>query len=131
MENTVTGRFGFRVKRLIRNRTTVKVKFRNEDDEDMARVDFKISDNFRYNIIPRKLTLILKGEYRNQNEDDVDHPNGIKLDQKTIEAEIKYAITSRLSLTLMGKYEDYYDEEESSTENYTVGIGGLHLTYLF
>ncbi len=135
-ENTITGRFGFRIKRRVRNKTTIKVKFKNEEDEDMNRIDFKISDNLRINIIPRKLTLSLKGEYRKRvEEEDNDSLYGVRdeinLTQMTIQTEIKYAITSRLSLILMGKYEDYYDESESSTENYDVKIGGLHLTYLF
>ncbi len=130
-ENTVTSRFTFRVKRRIRNKTTVKVKFKTEIDEEMERLDYKISDNLRVNIIPRKLTLNLKGEYRNQNEATLEFPNGIDLIQKVIEADLKYAITSRLSAKIMGKYEDYSDATESSSENYTMKIGGLHLTYLF
>jgi len=112
------------------------VKFKNEEDDDKERIDFKISDNLRVNIIPRKLTLILKGEYRNQVEElDNDSLAGerdeVDLNQKAIQAELKYAITSRLSVIGMGKYEKFFDEDATSTENYTVKIGGLHLTYLF
>ncbi|MFC1476826.1 hypothetical protein ACFL5S_02570, partial [Fibrobacterota bacterium] len=131
-ENGVKARFGFRIKRIIRNKLSVKVKYKTEIDDDSKKLDFKITDNLRVGIIPRKLTLTLKGEYRNQNEiaDDL-AGDGIDLEQKTIEADLKYAITSRLSATVMGKYENYTDEAESSTENYTVKVGGLHLTYLF
>lgn len=131
-ENGVKARFGFRIKRIIRNKLSVKVKYKTEIDDDSKRIDYKITDNLRVGIIPRKLTLTLKGEYRNQNETADDFPSdGIGLEQKTIQADLKYAITSRLSATVMGKYEDYTDEAESSTENYTVKVGGLHLTYLF
>ena len=131
-ENGVKARFGFRIKRRIRNKLSAKVKYKTEIEDDTKRIDFKITDNLRVGIIPRKLTLTLKGEYRNQNEKADDYPkDGIDLIQKTIQGELKYAITSRLSATVMAKYEDYDDEAEGSTENYTVKVGGLHLTYLF
>jgi len=131
-ENAIQARFGVRFKRRIRNKITVKVKYKTEIEDDMKRYDIKVIDNFRLNIIPRKLSLLLKGEYRKQNETDADHPGkGLDLYQQTVEAELKYTITSRLSATIMGKYEDYYDETESSTENYTVRIAGMYLTYLF
>ncbi len=131
-ENGVKARFGFRIKRRVRNKLSVKVKYKTEIEDDTKRIDFKITDNLRLGIIPRKLTLTLKGEYRNQNETADDYPeDGIDLVQKTVQGELKYAITSRLSATIMAKYEDYDDEAEGSTENYTVKVGGLHLTYLF
>jgi hypothetical protein len=131
-ENSVTGRFGFKVKKMIRNKTTVKIKYQTEKDDNKRKFDYKISDDLHINIIPRKLSLIIKGEYRNQNEkSDSDLSEGITVEQKMVQAELKYSFTSRVSGILMGKYEKYDDENEGSTENYIVKIGGLHLTYLF
>ncbi len=130
-ENNVTARFGFRIKRILRNKITVNVKYKTEVDEDAKKLNIKVSDNLRWNIIPRKLTLILSGEYRHQNEDNSSKPYTIELRQKSVQADIKYAITNRLSAIVMGKYEDYSDGNEGSRENYTAKIAGFHMTYLF
>jgi hypothetical protein len=100
-------------------------------EDDSKKFEYKISDNLRINIVPRKLMLILRGEYRNQNEKTVTDPGGIKLVQKSVQADIKYTITSRLSALLMGRYEDFRDDNEASRENYSATIAGLHMTYLF
>jgi hypothetical protein len=47
-----------------------------------------------------------------------------------VEAEIKYSFTSRMSLSIMDRYEKNEDTE-TITDNYKVEIFGLHLTYLF
>jgi len=131
-ENGVRARLNFRIKQLLRNKISLKVKYKTEVEDDMNRFDIKITDDMRITVIPRKLTLTLKGEYRNQLERADDLPSdGIRLNQKTIQIEAKYAITSKLAATAMGKYEDYYDEAESSSENYSIKVGGLLLTYLF
>lgn len=131
-ENKVTGRLGFKIKRRIRNKTTVSVKFKSKLEDSSDEMDYKITDNLRINIIPRKLTLTLNGEYRNKVKNTpLEIPVKLYVKQKTVKGELKYAVTSKLSSTLMGKYENYLDENSSSSENYSVIIGGLHFTYLF
>lgn len=130
-ENIVTARFGFKIKRRLRNKTSVRVKYKTEVEDDSKKFEYKISNNLRVNIVPRKLTLIMRGEYRNQNEETDTDPGGLKLTQVSVQGDIKYTITSRLSALLMVKYEDFRDDNEASRENYTATIAGIHLTYLF
>ena len=137
-DHTVTGRFGFKIKRRLRNKTVVKVRFETEVDDSMESLEYKISDDLCFSIVPRKLTLNLKGEYGSECEEryettDSGVPVYRKIDAMLagIEATLKYVITSKWSVSLMGRYENSEDEGESSADNYTVIIGGFNMTYLF
>ena len=66
----------------------------------------------------------MKGAYKDDGDKILTQLYGVEL-------ETKYSITSKLSVTAMGRYERSKDETEYSTDNYHVGIGGLHVTYLF
>jgi hypothetical protein len=135
-ENGLRARLNFQIKQRIRNKLSVQAKYKSEVEDNQTTVDVKASENIRINLIPRKLALSLKADYRYQLEELDDEVNpgqrtDSKLTQLTLEGELKYTITSKLSLTGMCTYEDYYDEKTGSTENYSVIIGGLNMTYLF
>lgn len=134
-ENSVNSSYTFNVKSLIRNKISFRTKYKTETDENEKKIDIKISDDIRINIIPRKVRLTITGDYRWVRKKYSDSDAGVRITeiakQMTIQPELKYSINSRLSATMMGKYEKGYDEAEGSTENYSVIIGGLHFTYLF
>jgi hypothetical protein len=139
-EHNIQARVGFSIKKYVQNKTTVKIKFKNDYAgtsalESGRQVDFKVGDDIRVGIIPRKLTLTMKGEYRRKTDNKDSDLSGVftptLTTEKNIEASLKYTITSKLSAILSGKYEDHYDESPSSTENYSAGIGSLHVMLLF
>ncbi len=135
-EHGIKAKFGFKVKRILRSKTSFKIKFKNEVEDSVEEVDWKLTENLKIDIIPRKLKLTLKGDLRNKtSEEDSGEIVGKRDEfttlQKTLEAELKFIINSKLSATLTGKIEDYDDDVSGSTENYTLQSGGLHFIYLF
>ncbi|MBD3390752.1 MAG: hypothetical protein GF418_01845 [Chitinivibrionales bacterium] len=134
--NELSTRVGFKIGRLLKNRTSLTLKYKKENEDSLDSYTYKISDNLRVNIIRRKLTLNLKGELsrRLDHEYDEDREGDSFFYSQYIlqgvEGELKYSITSKLSAAIMARYERAYDENEGG-ENYTAKIGGLHVTYLF
>jgi hypothetical protein len=132
----LSARFGFKFKRVFRNRLNALVRFQKEIEDSLDRFVYKVSDNMRIGIVPRRLTLNLKGELGRRLEHQYDAARGAdpwfyaQYIFHGEEGEIRFSFTSKLSLSLMGRYEQAYDEKEEG-ENYNVIIGGLHVTYLF
>ncbi len=142
MQHQVTALFGFRIGKVLRNRTTARVTIKNEVLDSLNDASYKIGDELQLSLIPRKLMLNLKGEYSNRFDKrvidttsaDLAAP-GIHQDLLTLfdsfEAELKYVLTDRWSFILRGRYELSLDQTPGSRENYTAKIASFYLTYLF
>jgi hypothetical protein len=128
--NELSGRYAFRIKRIVRNKTSFKVKRETEVRDDAEERVFKVSNDLRLTLIPRKLTLNLGGAYdwRLEGEHGA-HPTEYYT-RTEVESEVKYSFTSRLSTTTGLRWEKILDKTPGAVD-YTVLIGGLHLTYLF
>ena len=97
-------------------------------------MSYKIGDQLRIDILPRKLTLALKGDYAKKADTEISFVGDSTITNaitQSFEGELKYTLTSKISCAVLGRYESSYDETISSSENYTAMIGGFHLTYLF
>jgi hypothetical protein len=133
-QHEVNARFGFKIKRLLQNRTTLRVRFRRENQDSLSGYGLRVSDNCRLTIIPRKLSLLLKGEYDREVEDRFSAESGtwenLYRTMTRADIELKYTLTAKLSAVLSGGYE-LVDDSNEGGENYDVKIGGFHLTYLF
>ncbi len=127
-------RLGTRIKRRVRNRASVSVKLKHENRDSLRSVGFKISDNLRLTVIPRKLSIEFKGDYQRTADREFDDDEGTWTE--TLDnvygagGSVKYSLTSRIAASVRGKYEKVHDENDGA-ENYRVIIGGLYLTYLF
>lgn len=134
-QHQISGRMGLRIQRRLRNKLAFKVTTKAEERDSLRALSYKISDKVEYSIIPRKLSVALDGSYAKTTEEEYDGLQGTRVTtiRSSYAAEIsgKYSLTSRLSVTAMGKYEKSYDESLGSPENYNVKVGGLSLTYLF
>lgn len=135
MQHQVSARVAFKFKKLLRNKLRVKLTTKNEVRDSLEGLSYRISDEVRFNIIPRKLRLTVKGEYNNKVDDEFDDDLGKREEIVTrfwsFGGRVKYSITPKLSVTVMGRYEDAEDETVGSTENYDLKVGGLNVTYLF
>jgi hypothetical protein len=131
----------FRLKKILRNKTSVRLTLKDENRDSLNSLAYKISDQLGLTILPRKLTLNISGELSRKTEEEyiVDTLSSIVPGWQDPlltsfyggGLEAKYSFTQRLSLTLKGRYEKSYDEIESSRENYLVKIIGLQMTWLF
>ena len=135
-QHQMNGWFSFKVKKVLRNKVSLRVAARNENKDSLQSLSGKINDQVTITLIPRKLSLSLAGEYNYKKESEYSEENSAWLNPVYTkfyygEIEAKYSITSRISVSAKGKYEKSYDETIGSRENYTAAIGGLHLTYLF
>lgn len=134
LRNEVSGGFSFRIRRILRNKTSFKVKYETEKRDDATEFGYKISDNLRLTLIPRKLTLSLKGVYDRRREEEREDDAAVRettdYTRTDIEGEVKYSFTSRLSATTGLRWERVEDQTPGAVD-YRVLIGGLHLTYLF
>jgi hypothetical protein len=131
----LTLRHGFKVKKSVKNRASLTLKYKVENSDSLHSPSVKISDNVRITVIPRLLTVNLKGDYtwRRDHEYDPELADPwfyTRYRMYGAEAEGKYSITSKLAATLMLRYENTYDENDGA-ENYSAKIGGLFVTYLF
>jgi predicted porin len=135
-QHQVTGRFGFKVGRILQNKTSFRITTDRKNRDDKQGLSYKFGDQVKYTIIPRKLSVAIQGDYSNKKDDllESDTTTTRKLTITNIysgEGEVKYTATSRLSFSLMVRYEKSFDQTEGSAENYSVKIGGLNVTYLF
>jgi hypothetical protein len=131
----------FRLKKLLRNKTSVRLTLKDENRDSLNSLAYKISDQLGLTILPRKLSLNISGELSRKTEKEyiVDTLSSTVLGWQDPlltsfyggELEAKYSLTPRLSFALKGRYEKSYDEIESSRENYLVKIVGLQMTWLF
>ncbi len=132
--NEISGRFGFKIKRLIRNKFSGTVRFKNEVRDSLESFGYKVSNNFQITAIPRKLSFGLNGEYQRKTDSEYDGEFLRRQEELftfiSVEPEAKYSVTSKLAATLSGRYEKLYDENQGA-ENYTLKVGGLRFTYLF
>ncbi len=127
-------KFGFNLFSRIRNKLTLTGDYSKENRDNEVERGFRVSDDFRIKIVPRKLTAYIEGEYdRDWTEQDVSETHPWKRTQeisKELSFELKYGITSTLSLRSVYEYKDVYDESSYSS-NYSVNIAGLYLSYVF
>lgn len=131
-QNQLRTWFSFKIKNYLKNKLTVRLATRNENRDSLEAFSYRINNQTNWNIIPRKLSLNLTGEYSHGKEEDIytsDNPTIIEFYKA--ELETKYSISPRLSLSVMGSYEKSYDESSGSAENYDAIITGLYLTCLF
>lgn len=132
--NGLSGWFTVRVKRKLRNKISLRVATKHENRDSLRAYQIKVGDQLSYQIIPRKLSCSVSGEYMYKQEKEFGDDEWLSPLLTTFYnggLEVKYSLTSRLSCSVKGKYEKSYDEITGSSENYTASIFGLHLTYLF
>jgi hypothetical protein len=129
-QNEVSGKIGFKIKKILSNSTSLSLRFKRDIKDSLHGFQYKISDNAKLNIIPRKLTLTAKGEYGRK----IDDKAGTDADNLSIlnafESELKYVFSSKFSANMIGRYEKVWDNTDGA-ENYSVKIAGLNVTYLF
>lgn len=134
MQHQVSAWLGFKVGKLLRNKITARVAKQDRVQDSLNGLSYKFSDDARFTLIPRKLSLNVKGEYHKRVDNKFNTQINAKRDEITqmtgVEAEAKYAFTARLSANVLGRYEQNYDTE-TITDNYKIPIIGLHVTYLF
>jgi hypothetical protein len=142
IQHQVTARYGFKAGKQVRNRTTVRLTTKNEVLDSLRTLSYKFSDDLKLVLVPRKLSLNLKGEYSNKldkksidtSSADLAAPRQLQ-NLRTVftafETEVKYSFTAKWSATLRGRYEKALDDTPGSRENYTVKILSFYCTYLF
>lgn len=134
IHNAVSGWVSFKIKRIVRNKTSFRLGFKHENRDSLRAWQYKVADQLSLQIIPRKLSCSIAGEYTSKSEKEYAATDwGKQLFTKFYsgELEVKYSLTSRLTCSAKGKYEKSYDEITGSSDNYSVIIAGFHLTYLF
>jgi len=142
VQHQLSARYGFKVGKSVRNRTTIRFISKNEVQDSLKGFAYKIGDELKLSLIPRKLTWSLKGEYSNKLDKKVvatsDESGATVLDHQSLrtiltsfETEVKYSLTSKWSLTARGRYENSIDDTPGSRENYVAKIFGFYCTYLF
>ncbi|MFP4522178.1 MAG: right-handed parallel beta-helix repeat-containing protein [Fibrobacterota bacterium] len=111
-------------------------------------ISHKVSPRARITIMERKLYLTVDGSYYLQNKDYLDDSgegsvSDISEQQKNYEAggELKYNISSKLSLKAFGSYDRSYDlqgingsslsPKDGSSDNYSAKYGGASVIFLF
>lgn len=131
-QNQLRGWFSFRIKKYLKSKFSVRLATRDEKRDSLEAYSYKLQNLTTWNIIPRKLILNLIGEYNSSSETDIyTYQNPTLASFYKGEMELRYSITSRLSLSVMGSYEKSYDEAPESAENYKALISGINLTCLF
>lgn len=135
-QNQLSGTVSFRIKRILRNQTTIRLAMKNEKRDSLSGYSYKLTDRATVTLIPRKLSLMIIGEYGNKKETrysqyDAAWEKPVNTSLYSAEIETKYSITSKIAIAIRGLYEKSYDETAGSSENYTNKVVGLHLTYLF
>jgi hypothetical protein len=137
IQNQVHGWFSFKIKKILKSKTTFRVTRKRENRDSLRSTAYRLGENLNVNIIPRKLSCTLMGDYtvKNDREYTVDSLSGYWYDTENhlygAELETKYSVTPKLSFSIKGRYEISYDEAASSIENYKVYMIGLHSTWLF
>ncbi len=134
VHNNISGSFTFKIRQIINNKAGFRISTKFENRDSLRAYLYRISDKLMVQVIPRKLNFSFAGEYGFKSEREYEvgewrQPFFTK--NHSVEAEIKYSFTAMLNISGKFKYEKYYDEIPGSTENYSVKIAGLHLTYLF
>lgn len=132
--NVVSGWYSFKYKKLLRNKFSIRLATKYENRDSLRAFQYKFSDQLSFQLIPRKLNCTVGGEYSFKSETEYgesDWEDPLLTIFYSGEVELKYTVTSRLSCSMMGKYEKSSDDLTGSSENYRVLIGGFHVTYLF
>ncbi len=136
-QNQVNGWFSFKVKKLLKSKTTFRVTHKYENRDSLRSIAYRFGENLNVNIIPRKLSCMIMGDYTNKTdrEFNADSLSGFWYDTKnhiySADLECRYSVTGKLSFSLKGRYEISYDEAASSIENYKMYMIGFHTTWLF
>lgn len=137
IHNQISGWFSFKIKRILRSKTTFRVSRKSENRDSLRSMAYRFGENLNVTIIPRKFSCILMGDFtqKNDREYNVDSLPGYwsQIENHTYGAELetKFSATPKLSFSLKGRYEISYDESASSIENYKLYMIGLHSTWLF
>ncbi len=134
IHNAVSGWLSFKIRRRVRNKTSFRLAFKHENRDSLRAWQYKVSDQLSVQIIPRKLSCNVSGEYVLKSEKEFTTSDwGPQLYTRFYsgELEVKYSLTARLTCSANGKYEKSFDEITGSSDNYSVITGGFHLTYLF
>jgi hypothetical protein len=135
IQHQINARFVFKILKILRNKTSLRVTTSDEVRNKKTRLQFKITDDANITLMPRKLNLMLKGDYSNKNDEEYQIDLGVRVPLETVvygfEGELKYIITPKLSLAGMGRYEKSRDQNVGTGENYKLYYGGMRVTYLF
>jgi len=134
IHNAISGSLSWKIRRVVRNRTTLRLAFKHENRDSLRAWQYRVTDQLTVNIIPRRLTCTLIGEYSRKSEKEFETDlwtDPMLTSFYSAEMELRYSFTARLSCTAMGRYEKSYDEITGSSENYSAPGAGFHMTYLF
>jgi hypothetical protein len=142
IQHQVSARYGFKIGKGLRNRTTVRLATKNNVLDSLRGVSYKVSDELKLVLVPRKLFLNMKGEYGDKVDKKVmDTTSGnsvsanVNQQLRTLfaafETEVKYTFSAKWSLVTRGRYEKSSDDTPGSRENYLVKIFSFNCTYLF
>ncbi len=136
VQHQVSGSLNYRHDNLFRNRLQVRVATRTVNRDSLQGISCRIGDWFTLTVLPGKLNLTLGAEYSWKRDRDYNHTlqkwnDFVYAKFLGGESVVRYTISHRMALSLKGRYEKSYDEFIGSGENYTMKMGGLHLTYLF
>jgi len=142
IQHQVTARYGFKLGKMVRNRTTVRITAKNEVLDSLRGFAYKLSDELKLVLVPRKLSWNLKGEYSHKlDKKSIDtssadptvprQQQNLRTIFSAFETEVKYSLTAKWSMTLRGRYEKALDDTPGSRENYSVKIASFYCTYLF
>lgn len=132
--NVVSGWYSFKYKKLFKNKINFRFATKHENRDSLRAYQWKCSDQLSFQILPRRLSCSVIGEYSYKSEkefDGLDWADPRATLFYNAELELRYSLSARLSSSLMGKYEKSRDELTGSTENYRTKIAGFHVTYLF
>lgn len=134
LHNALSSWFAFKVTQMLRNKTTVRIAFKHENRDSLQAWQYKVANQLSVQLIPRKLSCSLSGEYSRKNEFEFGETvwlGPVLTDFYLIEFGTRYSFTSHFSSSLMTRYEKSYDEIAGTSENYKAIIAGFHITYLF
>ena len=134
LHQAISGWYSLKIRRRIRNKASFRLAFKHENRDSLRANQYKFADQFSIELIPRKLSCSLAGDYSFKSETEYGDEAWLS-PLLTIyyggEVEVKYSVSSRLTCSVKGRYEKSHDDIPGSSENYTAPIGGVHLTYLF
>ncbi|MFH0919072.1 MAG: hypothetical protein V1913_01805, partial [Fibrobacterota bacterium] len=127
IKGSVSNRF---LKRRFSNKLDASYKYKEKKDRGEKKTTYNVSDKFTVDVVPRKLSLGINGYYLTTGTEY----SASTTETQTLyggESELKYSLSSMLSVSGKGGYEYGYDDAASGSENYKTFYGGVTANYLF
>ncbi len=136
LQHQLSGSFQMRLQKLLRNRFDFRLSTKDANRDSLQGINYRLADQLTIDVIPRKLTVSMAGDYSKRVDQDFSTETRSWNDPvNTIawggESEARYTVNSKFTVTLKGRYEKSYDELPGSAENYILKMGALRVTCLF